>query len=106
MDITKQSVFKELQQLEEEEFTQFKWHLSNGVIKGISPIPRGKLEKMKCHGVVDLMVQQYSADAGKIAVRVLRNMEQNDLAHRLDLNLQKGEEKQFILIDSLVCVVL
>ncbi|XP_016112666.1 caspase-1-A-like [Sinocyclocheilus grahami] len=92
MDITKKSVFKALEQLEEEEFNQFKWHLWNGVIKDISPISRGKLEKIKCHGVVDLMVQKYSADAGKIAVQVLRNMEQNELAHRLELNFQKVQQ--------------
>lgn len=98
MDIIKNSVFKALEQLEEEEFGLFKWYLWNGVIKGVSPISRGKLEKIKSHGVVDLMTQKYSADAGKIAVQVLRNMEQNDFADRLELNLQKGEEKQLILI--------
>lgn len=48
--------------------------------------------------VVDCMVQQYSEDAGRIAVQVLCNIKQNDLAHRLKLKLKEGKEKPVILV--------
>ncbi|XP_073697598.1 caspase b-like [Garra rufa] len=86
----KESVLKALDHLEEEEFDQFKWYLWNGL--GFSPIPRGRLEKVRCTGVVDLMEQKYCADAGRIAVQVLRKMEKNDLAQRLELNFQKDQQ--------------
>lgn len=35
---------------------------------------------------------QYSDDAGKITVQVLRNITQNYLAHRLELKLKEGKD--------------
>ncbi len=79
-----------LQELLEAGFKDFKRHLS----KSGSPdksISRGKLKKANHHDVVDLMVQQYgTSDAGKIAVTVLRNIKQNDLADQLKRKLAEG----------------
>ncbi|KAK1803136.1 hypothetical protein P4O66_021663 [Electrophorus voltai] len=77
-----------LNDLLEEEFKSFKWQLTNGVAKGFSSIARSKLEKAKHMDVVDLMVNQYGlSDAGKIAVRVLQNISQNNLAENLKKQL-------------------
>ncbi len=78
-----------LNELLEAEFKEFKWHLSSGT--QVNSIARGKLENTNCHDVVDLIVQQYgSSDAGKIAIRVLRKINQNDLADQLKGKLQEG----------------
>ncbi len=78
-----------LNELLEAEFEDFKRHLSSGT--QVNSIARGKLEKANHHNVVDLMVQQYgTSDAGKIAVTVLRNIKQNDLADQLKRKLAEG----------------
>ncbi|KAG1955787.1 caspase b-like [Pimephales promelas] len=89
MATTKTVIIDALEELLEGEFKTFKWHLSNSD----EPIPRGKLEKADLHDVVDLMEQHYNrSDAGKIAVRTLRKMKQNDLADRLKGKLQEVPE--------------
>ncbi|KAK2909471.1 hypothetical protein Q8A67_005308 [Cirrhinus molitorella] len=80
-----------LSELLEDEFKEFKWHLSSSGTK--DPIARGKLESANRQEVVDLIVQQYkSSDAGTIAVRVLRKIKQNELADQLKRKLQKVSE--------------
>ncbi|XP_077054801.1 pyrin domain-containing protein 1 [Siphateles boraxobius] len=89
MATTKTVILEALDELLTDEFKDFKWRLSNSD----SPIPRGKLEKADRRDVVDLMVQRYDTpDAGKIAVRTLRNMKQNELADRLKGKLQEVPE--------------
>ncbi|XP_050977977.1 caspase b-like [Labeo rohita] len=79
-------------ELLEAEFSEFKYHLSNAGTQGNS-IPCGKLENANRNDVVNLIVQEYSSsDAGKIAVRVLRKIKQNDLADQLKRNLQEVPE--------------
>lgn len=93
MAATKRVMTEALEELVETDLQELKQHLWSGVTSDISPIPREKLEKSDCMDVVDCMVQQYSEDAGRIAVLVLHNIKQNDLAHRLELKLQEGKEK-------------
>ncbi len=84
------AILEALQELLEAEFKEFKWQLSKGGTQDNS-IPRGKLENADRHDVVDLMVQQYrGSDAGKIAIRVLRKINQNDLADQLKGKLPEG----------------
>uniref|UniRef100_A0A671MAU6 Si:ch211-114l13.9 n=1 Tax=Sinocyclocheilus anshuiensis TaxID=1608454 RepID=A0A671MAU6_9TELE len=83
-------IFDALSELLEAEFKEFKWQLSNSGTQDNS-ISRGKLETANRHKVVDLIVQQYgSSDAGKIAIRVLRKIKQNELADQLKGKLQEG----------------
>ncbi len=90
MATTETAILDALQELLEEEFKEFKWHLSNGGTPENS-IPRGKLEKANRCDVVTLMVQQYrGSDAGKIAVRMLRKIKQNELADQLKGKLLEG----------------
>ncbi|KAK9981738.1 hypothetical protein ABG768_001262 [Culter alburnus] len=89
MATTKTILLDVLNDLLEKEFKEFKWHLWNGD----NPIPRGKLEKADYSDVVDLMVQHYGkSDAGKIAVRVLQSIKQNELAKQLKGKLQEVPE--------------
>ncbi|XP_067259164.1 caspase b [Chanodichthys erythropterus] len=88
MATTKTILLDVLNDLLEKELKEFKWHLWNVD----NPIPRGKLEKADYIDVVDLMVQHYgTSDAGKIAVRVLQSIKQNELAKQLKGKLQEED---------------
>uniref|UniRef100_A0A673KJR3 Caspase-1-B-like n=1 Tax=Sinocyclocheilus rhinocerous TaxID=307959 RepID=A0A673KJR3_9TELE len=89
MEATKR-LLEALKELKKAELKEFIWHLCNGVAADIEPIPRGNLEEADRQDVVDCMVEQYSDDAGKITVQVLRNIKQNNLANHLESKLQEG----------------
>ncbi|XP_037399039.1 uncharacterized protein si:ch211-114l13.9 [Pygocentrus nattereri] len=82
-----------LYELKEEEFERFKWYMTKDVAIGFDPIPKGKLEKKTRENVVDLMKSNYMSDTGKIAVKILREMQQNNLAEQLEEKLAKVQEK-------------
>ncbi len=96
MDATKNAISDILEHLLSAEFKKFVWHLWNGVAADIEPIPRASLENADRQDVVDRMVQKYTTNAGTVAVQVLLNINQNDLAKRLEVKLQKGKGKCFI----------
>lgn len=82
-----------LEQIVSADFKRFIWHLWNGVGQDIDPIPRALLENADRQDLVDRMVERYSSNAGTVAVQVLCNINQHDLAKKLDLKLQQGKEK-------------
>ncbi|KAL6482349.1 hypothetical protein MHYP_G00104290 [Metynnis hypsauchen] len=82
-----------LNDLRDEEFQRFKWYMTKDVATGFDYIPRSKLEKTTREDVVDLMKSKYLSDTGKIAVKILRQMQQNDLAEKLEEELSKVQEK-------------
>ncbi|XP_056311035.1 caspase b isoform X2 [Danio aesculapii] len=87
MASTKTAIVDVLNNLLEGEFKEFKWHLSNKETLENS-IPRGKLEKADRQDVVDFMEQHFgTSDAGKVAIRVLRSMNQNNFAGQLKKTL-------------------
>lgn len=92
MAATKRVIVEALDQLVDKELDQFIWQLCNPMTKDIEPIPRARLQTTVRHEVVDRMVQQYSANAGNIAVKVLQNMKQNDLAIDLEQKLKEGKK--------------
>ncbi|XP_036413446.1 pyrin [Colossoma macropomum] len=84
-----------LDDLLDAEFNRFKWHLTDGVADGFSPISKGKLEKAKQQEVVNLMISAYGpSDAGKITGRILRKMQQNNLADQLKKNLAEVKDQE------------
>ncbi|XP_067259162.1 caspase b-like [Chanodichthys erythropterus] len=87
MATPKRVIYNTLENLKSDDFTVFIWHLENPT-EGIEPIPESKLENANRQKVVDLMVKQYTDKAGTIAVKVLRDMKQNDLASDLERKLQ------------------
>ncbi|KAJ8362349.1 hypothetical protein AAFF_G00378420 [Aldrovandia affinis] len=79
-----------LKELEEQEFKEFKWHLSQKVLKGFPPIPKGEVKSLDKMDAVDVMVKAYRTEGAlKISLSVLRKMTQHDLAQRLERDLQK-----------------
>ncbi|XP_076826938.1 aquaporin-10-like [Brachyhypopomus gauderio] len=84
-------ILDSLNELLEEEFKSFKWQLTDGVAKGFCPISKGKLEKARQTDVVDFMVGQYGlSEAGNITVRILRNIQHNNIADELKKRLSDG----------------
>ncbi|XDV16683.1 hypothetical protein PO909_016285 [Leuciscus waleckii] len=81
-----------LDNLGDDDFENFKWYLCKGLVPGIDPIPKAKLQNAHRRGVVDCMVDKYSDEAGKITVQALRKINQNHLAKTLESKLQKGKE--------------
>lgn len=93
MDTTKKLMIETLEKLVGEELKVFIWHLWNGAGPDIEPISRSKIENADRYDVVDIMVQQYSDNAGTIAVKVLKNMKQMDHAQNLEFRLAEGKLK-------------
>ncbi|NP_001104231.1 uncharacterized protein isoform X1 [Danio rerio] len=87
MASTKTEILDVLDELREREFKDFKWRLSNKETLENS-IPRGKLENADRQDVVDYMEQHFgTSEAGKVAVRLLHSMNQNNLAEQLKKTL-------------------
>ncbi|XP_051559371.1 caspase b [Myxocyprinus asiaticus] len=88
MATTKEVILEALEDLLENEFKAFKWQLTNNVEQ--ESISRGKLEHADERDVVDYLVQHYCAsDAGKVAVRALCKIKQNELAEQLKKKLKE-----------------
>ncbi|XP_048050922.1 caspase b-like [Megalobrama amblycephala] len=94
MAATKRVIVEALDELVDKELDQFIWQLCNPMTEDIKPIPRARLQTTVRHEVVDRMVQQYSANAGNIAVKVLQNMKQNDLAIDLERKLKEVQQPE------------
>lgn len=104
MDATKKLIMDTLDQIVSADLKRFIWHLWNGVGHDIDPIPRALLENVDRQDLVDIMVQRYTTNAGTVAVQVLCNINQHDLAKKLDLKLQQGKKKQFTLVYDIIAL--
>ncbi|KAJ7988121.1 hypothetical protein DPEC_G00320340 [Dallia pectoralis] len=74
-----------LEDLGTAEFKTFKWYLTQPVLESFPSIPVSRLENAERTDVVDKMVQTYNLDgAARITVAVLKKMNQNSLAFKLE----------------------
>lgn len=77
-------LFNILNDLRDEEFQDFKWHLKHEKLKNLPPIQERQLSKAECRDVVDLMMQKYKVDgAVEVMVRILEKISRNDLKVKL-----------------------
>ncbi|XP_062299573.1 caspase a-like [Scomber scombrus] len=73
-----------LEDLTDDQFEKFKWHLEREKLGDIEPIKKSQLEKAERRDVVDLMVQKYEpAGAVEVMKSVLKNINRNDLVKKL-----------------------
>uniref|UniRef100_A0A8D0A3U7 Pyrin domain-containing protein n=1 Tax=Sander lucioperca TaxID=283035 RepID=A0A8D0A3U7_SANLU len=90
-----------LEDLGDEDFGKFKWHLQ-GVLKDFPAIPKSKLQNVNRENTVDTMFQTYSINTINVTRIVLVNINQNDLVKKLSqsqpghpvhisIHLQKAE---------------
>nr|XP_023674484.1 NACHT, LRR and PYD domains-containing protein 3-like [Paramormyrops kingsleyae] len=83
-----------LKNLDDGELKEFKWHLSHIKYNKSKSIPEGQVKDLKERtDVVDLMINFYCEDgAPKVMHEILRRMNQNDLALKLNKDLQKSNQ--------------
>uniref|UniRef100_A0AAX7VWF5 FIIND domain-containing protein n=1 Tax=Astatotilapia calliptera TaxID=8154 RepID=A0AAX7VWF5_ASTCA len=73
-----------LEDLNDEEFKKFKWHLKTEVWNNISPIKENYLSKADRNDTVDLMVQTYEiTGAVQVMENILKTICRNDLVKKL-----------------------
>ncbi|XP_062415537.1 NACHT, LRR and PYD domains-containing protein 3-like [Pungitius pungitius] len=92
MEKVKKDILNILKDLKEEEFKEFKWHLENNPIpEDLRSIPPCDLHKADRMDTVDLMVRCYDTDSVQVAVKVLEEMQMNNLAEKLSKMNFTGE---------------
>ncbi|XP_035254326.1 GTPase IMAP family member 4-like [Anguilla anguilla] len=77
-----------------EDLRRFKFWLSNDLPEGVKPIGKGRLENRGVVDMVELMVEVHGEEgAAKVALHALRKVDQNDLAQRLEKELERPGER-------------
>ncbi|XP_062299572.1 NACHT, LRR and PYD domains-containing protein 12-like [Scomber scombrus] len=90
--MTEADLLNLLEDLTDDQFEKFKWHLEREKLGDIRPIKKSQLEKAKRQGAVDLMVQKYEpAGAVEVMKSVLKKISRNDLVTDLS-NISSGSE--------------
>ncbi|KAM4731858.1 NACHT, LRR and PYD domains-containing protein 3-like isoform 2-T3 [Anableps anableps] len=73
-----------LDDITDDEFTSFKWHLKKETWNGMDPIKTIKLQRAERLDIVDLMVQKYQlTGAVMVMVIILKKIDRNDLVKKL-----------------------
>ncbi|XP_055763815.1 uncharacterized protein LOC129840029 isoform X4 [Salvelinus fontinalis] len=85
-----------LEELTEEQLETFQSHLTTSQLPGFPPIPESQLENTDRQDTVDQMVQRYDHEgAVEITVEILREMNQHDLAKKLQRD-HRGKKRKKI----------
>uniref|UniRef100_A0A672HNB3 NACHT domain-containing protein n=1 Tax=Salarias fasciatus TaxID=181472 RepID=A0A672HNB3_SALFA len=80
-----------LDDLGDEDFGRFKWHLQHGVL--FNPIPKGKLERLDRGDTVDKILDTYSHRTLEVTEMVLEKMQMKGLWEKHCKNLSKPAGK-------------
>ncbi|KAL7881126.1 hypothetical protein SRHO_G00033800, partial [Serrasalmus rhombeus] len=79
-----------LEELLSDDLKKFQWHLTNGV-EGFRHIPKSLMENANRFNTVDTMVERYPQNgAVEITLKILNQMNQNELAEKLRTNLRES----------------
>ncbi|XP_037388078.1 NACHT, LRR and PYD domains-containing protein 3-like isoform X1 [Pygocentrus nattereri] len=79
-----------LEELLSDDLKKFQWHLTNGV-EGFRHIPKSLMENVNRFNTVDTMVERYPQNgAVEITLKILNQMNQNELAEKLRTNLRES----------------
>lgn len=90
----KETLLNTLEDLTNEEYIKFKWYLKEGDFhEGFPGIRESRLEKAERHKVVDLMEQTYCCKAPRITIGILKDMNRNDLAQKLQEEFNQETEE-------------
>ncbi|GLD56862.1 uncharacterized protein AKAME5_000915500 [Lates japonicus] len=82
-EVVKQELLKTLEELEDEEFDQFKSILQQPeILEGFSVIPKRRLDKATRQETVDQMVQNYNEQSVEVMKKVLKEINRNDLVDK------------------------
>ncbi|XP_035853066.1 NACHT, LRR and PYD domains-containing protein 3-like [Sander lucioperca] len=93
-------LFNTLEDLKDDEFKTFKWHLQQpNILEGYQSIKVAKLEKAERHDTVTVMVNTYQLHGAlKVTKKVLGMINRNDLAQSL-LHTSSGPEESVDVSD-------
>ncbi|XP_054882416.1 caspase b [Poeciliopsis prolifica] len=81
---TEENLIDILDDLPDDNFNTFVWHLKKETWNGIQPIKSSRLQKADRMDVVDLMVQTYQMDgAAQVMMNMLKKINRNDLVKKL-----------------------
>ncbi|XP_044200285.1 NACHT, LRR and PYD domains-containing protein 3-like [Thunnus albacares] len=87
----KEVLFKCLEDLRDDDFKNFKWHLQlEGGLQ--EAIPKSRLENKDRTDTVDLMVEKYCKDAIKVTKMILGKINRNDLVEHLSETISDPSE--------------
>ncbi|XP_056136884.1 caspase b-like [Lampris incognitus] len=94
-----------LEDLDDNGFRKFKWHLSQPVVEGLKPIPKSYLQSPHRQDTVDKMVNTYCSEAMTITEKILRKMSHNSAAEKLmatcaAVSCQKKADSSSVVPDS------
>ncbi|XP_072563531.1 protein NLRC3-like isoform X2 [Paramormyrops kingsleyae] len=103
-----------LKELNDDELKEFKWKLSHTKYKELKPLPRGQVKDLDRTDLADTTISYYKeVGALRVTLEILKNMTLNDLAERLNEDLQKcnqagselGDilEKRELMMDRIKC---
>ncbi|KAF1394435.1 hypothetical protein PFLUV_G00000270 [Perca fluviatilis] len=82
--MTAVDLFNTLEDLKEEEFKKFKWHLHQDILEGYQSIKVAMLENAERQDTVDVMVNTYQLQGAlKVTKKVLELINRNDLVQSL-----------------------
>ncbi|XP_045076102.1 uncharacterized protein LOC123489769 [Coregonus clupeaformis] len=82
-----------LEELTEEQLKTFQYKLTRGLLPGFLPIPKSQLKKADRQVTVGQMVKRYGSErAVENTQRILRGMDQNDLAEKLEIDYRHRRE--------------
>ncbi|KAL6482055.1 hypothetical protein MHYP_G00101350 [Metynnis hypsauchen] len=91
MGSTREILLKALEDLNNEDLERFQWYLQQPNLSKFAPIPKARL-KGNLFNIVDRMCQSYK-DSGalEIAVVILKKMNQNNLAEKLETTMRRNK---------------
>uniref|UniRef100_A0A3B3VV26 Pyrin domain-containing protein n=1 Tax=Poecilia latipinna TaxID=48699 RepID=A0A3B3VV26_9TELE len=79
--------------LVDEEFNSFKWHLKKETWNGMEPIKPTKLQSADRMNLVDLMIQKYQeTGAVQVVMNMFKKINRNDLVNKLGKLCPAAEE--------------
>lgn len=80
----KELLFKTLEELGHEEFSQFKWFLQQpDILEGSMFIPKSHLDDADRQKTVDKIVENYSYQSVEVMKKTLKKISRNDLVEKL-----------------------
>lgn len=90
-----------LEELGTVDFELFQWHMTHPTVLDFKPIPESKVEGLSRQKTVDRMVQYYyKFPAVTITLEILRNMNQNETARKLEEACRSGSDRDITGVEN------
>ena len=94
-----------LEELLENYFKKFTSLLRDSKLTGFASIQHGHLEKKDRIGIADLMIKYYGGEALQVTLKILKQIDHNDLAQRLERNMGKKNNGVSLAVDLISTII-